>query len=468
MLMMKQSKLLFLFLILFIASCAQHQAPPPVTPAPPVGGGIEQPKTNPTPTPIPAPPKTCMRQLTEKPVWLTYGHYEAFNGDDPSGQVDYNYLAELICQNKPWTGVSFHLLGPYEKTPGAMPVVGDWPWKFIAAQKRFDGTKLDEKWFSTRLDSMLDAFGKRGGDVEIAFLDQFCCSGDTPQKFHPFMQNNAGEVFTSADALYSSLALYDPPVKFHHIVWTDVNEAKLQFNFSKPNAMAKMIDLYFDAVTTHIAAKMKQWPNLRIMWKLANETKGGDSKRGDRSEIYVYVSEMFKRKGLVPDGKRFFAAVDREYLTTKAEPGKTLEQTLIDRRKELHDSVVRPYGVSWGLGAIHEIHGRCLEASAKDVEKDMSIQYRIQTKGAAEPNTLESNDGNRCRLYYPNANHKTLAQALVIAATVQSEPKKIIKAKHKFTDIKMEEYWTPWPNYKQGAVNTMLKRYTLLHLKLAQ
>lgn len=457
-------KLLSFLLLIVLISCG-GTTHPPVSPQPPIP---------PTSTPIvseeeievPMPTGECVRTLAQKTRWLTYGHYGAFNADDPSGLVDYDYLAALICQNKPWTGASFHLLGPWEKTPNATPVQGDWPFKWMADKKQFNGTKIDPLWFSNRLDRALDAFGKRGLDLELALLDQYCCGSGTPQTWHPWRQNNAGEIFTSTDALYSSLALFDRPVRFHHIAWTDVNEARLQFNFSTPTPMAKMMNLYFETVTDHIVAAMNRWPNLRVGWKLANESLGGDKKVGDRSEMYADVTQMFKRKGLTV-GNRFYAFLDREYETRYAESGKTLEQTLIDRRKELHDSVVKPYGMSWGLGAVLELHKRCRETEVAGTEGYISVQYRIRTGGAKEADTLFSNDGNTCKNYYPNTNGMKLDDALKIAAATPSEVKKIIKAGHKFTDIKMEEAWTPWPQYRQGDVNRMLRRYTLLHLKLA-
>lgn len=418
---MKQT-LIVLFLILFI-SCGGTQKPPVVTPPDPVPAPQPTPTPEPQPTPEPIQPKVKTR-------WLTISPYGMF----ASPTADFEQVAKDIY-NSQFTGTSVHLLSPWTKIPGESPRPDDWPWQF--KNGKFDLTKPNPFWYA-KLRRFLGAFGKYGLDVEVSFVDQYCCTSTglkAPSKVHPFRNNNLGFNWTgNPNPLYQSLTF--APLRFHHIEWKDVDEHNLKWQFFIKTPAAKAIDAYIQGVITEIAAAMKTYPNMRVGWKWANETFGTDavgSSRGDRSEMHVYVVEAFAKKGLTPS-KRFFSFVDRDI----KEIADAVE--VAKRRTNLHASITRTYGKQDGLGSIHEIHSTCTGATRLD----------LITRTKFDPNkTLFSTDGNECSKQYPNG------------------PRDLIKSKTPWLDIKMEEGWRPEP-YNPKDFMKNWRNYSPAHLELAK
>lgn len=440
---------LFVLLLVLLVGCTYNSAPKPPTPPPPhvavCGDGIcevGEMCAKDCEAPPPPPPVTPCGKIKSR--WLTFGYYSMFAASDPSKMPNYDGFAEDVCQSL-FTGVSVHLLSPWDKLPGGTPAVDDWPFTF--RNGRFDVTKINPFWVA-KLNRFLDAFGKHGLDVEISFLDQYCCTPGLnkylPQQYHPFRQNNIGVNWNdNADALYSSLTF--APTVFNHIEWKDVDEHKLKWDFSVKTPAAKMMDLYIDAVVTAVAQNMAEWPQMRVAWKWANETQGGDTigdSLGDRSEMVAYVAEKFAKAGLKPS-KRFFSFVDRDYHSDiyANEKFGQIDQQL---------SITRAYGVSDGLGAIHEIHGMCNTTFINARLVLCGTAHGQNGCAADRTHTLFSNDGNKCSVEYPKG------------------PREIIAMDLPFTDIKMEESWTTRPKYLPGHINDMWKRYAKVHLQLAE
>lgn len=361
-----------------------------------------------------------MRTLASKKYWLTFGYYELENATDPNPPVDFERFATDV-DNSGFTGIYCHTLGPFDHKSA-----NGWPFVFTPGSG-WNYNQINPKWIAKQK-RFYSAFGSRGLDIGDSFIDQYV--NDKPN--HPFKG-----LFPSDDALYSSLALYDDGA-FHHIRWQDISEPKLQFKFFVDTPNAKMMALYIDAKVDIIVDALKTYPHLRVGYKWANETSGGDRKVGDRSEMNAYLHERFAAKGFPVDGKRLISFVDREYISSHDSPN-----TLIAKRKSLHDSITRPYGVSWGLGAIHEIHKMC---------DDTAIRDRIDTQGADNLKTLFSNDGMACNKDFPK-------RAKSIIAMIKS-------GEIKFADIKMEESWVKMP-YEQGKINTSWTTYAPAHLGLA-
>lgn len=422
---MKKIVVLLLFLLV---ACSSQQ--PPVNPWPqPVPGPVTPPPPQTQPTPQ---PQTCQKAI--KTRWLTFGYYSLFGASD-SGTPDYETFAEDVCKSN-FTGVSVHLLSPWDKLKGGMPKADDWPFTFKGG--KFDTTKINPFW-QTKFGRFLDAFGKRGLDVEVSFVDQYCCTSGLnkylPQQYHPFRQNNIGIDWNSdAEALYSSIEF--APTRFNHISWTDKClgcEHKLQWVFHVSTPAAKMIDAYMQTVVDSVVAALNKYPKMRVAWKWANETKGAPilkDTRGDRSEMVAYITEKFVAKGYPLTSKRLLRFIDRDYVPAD-----------VAKQRVLHDSIVRPYGVQDGLGAIHEIHGMCDAAT---------IQTRIASGTAAAKDTLFSFDGNKC------------------SQNFAANAKAAIKLNLPWMDVKMEEAWTPHPHYIQGQINKSWKLYAPVHLELAQ
>ena len=397
--------------ILFLISCTGSYNPPAPPVPPPVTSvcpdGVCDPGENCAPDcnvdPEPPPPVVIAPKV--KTRWLTISPYGMF----ASPTADFEKIAADIY-NSEFTGASVHLLSPWTKLPGEI-LPDDWPWQFKSG--KFDLTKPNALWYQ-KLRRLLAAFGKYHLDLEISFVDQYCCTSTglkAPSKVHPFRNNNLGFNWTgNPNQLYQSLTF---PVRFHHITWEDLDEHALKWKFSVTSPAARAIDAYIQGVVAEVVAAMKTHPNLRVGWKWANETYGGLSvgdSRGDRSEMIVYVSEQFEKKGLKVSN-RFFRFVDRDI---------RVDDPVEQKRRALnnHRAITRKYGQQDGLGSIHEIHSVCNKATLDSL---IALGFNINA-------LLPSTDGNECTNFYPTGPRD------LVNMKVNGKPLP-------FLDIKMEEGW---------------------------
>jgi hypothetical protein len=222
--------------------------------------------------------------------------------------------------------------------------------------------------FYDRIQEMAEKFAENKIDLLFKFFTQYYQDkyvGNHKWKKNPFRNNDAGIRWGKPDSFVGRKELYDSWIKnthssdgseYHWLKWKPINESQLKWNFSPVGIIGEALCEYIEETVKILVAAYKG-SGARLLWASHNEqhavwdnaaqkTVGGLS-CGDRSEIYAYISERFKANGLVPNGKAFFAVVNRD-TTDGANSNKG--------RKVLHASITRKYGMTHGLGAIHEIH----------------------------------------------------------------------------------------------------------------
>jgi hypothetical protein len=254
------------------------------------------------------------------------------------------------------------------------------PWEYSPLLRRFDLNTPNENYY-LRFDDFVWRCADRGLDLGISFLDAYGEAKWIPDfdfKKHPFRNNNLGIDWGSKEGvkrLYDSLIFDKPGGTNYWLDWlppTKPEEATLQFKWRAPNAITNAIEEYVSRIIFsagfYLNAKTDagklSYPRFRVFWKSHNEQRAvrvwdaikqewkssSTLSRGDRSEIFAWISEIWKDNGCDPKGNsRFFSIVNRDVIASDP-------QDYYKAYSELHNSITRPYGVNHGLGALHEVH----------------------------------------------------------------------------------------------------------------
>jgi len=252
--------------------------------------------------------------------------------------------------------------------------------------------------FYDRLQELAEKLFSNGLDLKYCFFNQYQDIATLHWKKHPYRTNDIG-INWNGSGVQGRKPLYDSytsgPDTFYWLRWTPINEHKLQWNFSTLGMIGDSISEFIRESCRILSKAFKDnTKGSRLLWVSANEQKAvldpvtghpvNSKSAGDRSEIFAYISEAWKSFGLEPDGKKFFSVVSRDCDLS----GSPAQQAVA--RNIMFTSITRAYGVSDGLGALHEVH----------IKTTAERQSYIQDSGMLPAKSLFSDDSGRDKVEF--------------------------------------------------------------------